>query len=100
MHRFRDPLPHEVEERRDLAGKADADPKLLPGNEETRGQVRPIAERLRPLQDPAARLRVDPGSVVERAVDGPDRDAEALGNLADSRGLVVAGKRLPGPGHG
>jgi hypothetical protein len=28
-HRFLDPLADEVEERRDLAGKVDADPELL-----------------------------------------------------------------------
>ena len=55
------PSRHEVEERRDLAGKVDADPELLLGDEEARRQVRSVAERLGPLQDPAARLLVDPG---------------------------------------
>ena len=99
-HRVLDALAHEVEERRDLAGKVDADPELLLGNEEARGQVRSIAERLGPLQDPAARLLVDPGAVVERAVDGPDREAKALGNLADPRRLVgPASSSWPGHPH-
>jgi hypothetical protein len=39
------------------------------------------------LQDPAARLLVDPGSIVERAVDGPDRDVEALRDFAIPAGF-------------
>ena len=80
-------------------GQVDADPELLLGNEEARGQVRPVAERLGPLQDAAARLLVDSGSVVERAVHRPDRDVEALRNFADSRRLLPSRELLLAPGH-
>ena len=98
-YRFQDALSHQVEERRDLAGKVDADPELLSGDEEARREVRSVAERLGLLQDPAARLHVDPGAVVERAVDGPDRDAQALRDLADPRRLVPPGEGLLVTGH-
>jgi hypothetical protein len=36
---------------------------------------------------------------VERAVDGPDREAEALRDLADSRRLASPGEITLGPRH-
>src|SRR5262249_34548092 len=82
-HRLEDAVADEVEERRDLAREVDADPQLLLGGEEARGQVRPVAERLGLLPNLGSGLPVDPGPVVERAVYGPDRDPQGFRDVPD-----------------
>jgi hypothetical protein len=98
-HRFLDATPHQVEEGGDLARQVHPDPELLARGQEAGREVGPVAERLGAREDAVAGLRLDPGSIVQGAVDGADGETQALGDLSDPRRLLPLAGFLPAPGH-
>ena len=86
------PFSDVVPERPDLLWNANPDAEFLSRGKISGGKVGTIPQGLRRIENPFAGYGADARSIMQRAVDGADRNVQGLGNVADADGLFPGGQ--------